>query len=330
MKTMIFSIAIIICLSAQDSHGQAKGNYDYREMSNVHFAHPHAQVQMAALAMLPRLGEVEFRLRGLSNCIADSYLAIFTLTQVGESQSEADALMGGKIEAIRAGLLAAEADAELFVDMISFLPIYEKDEVIKLFSKTTYNEIPKGFELKKNLHFRYRSAGVLEHLVTICAQSEIYDLVRVDYFIDDMEKKKAEMMAKGEATLRAQIERYKKLMNEDFTDKNRQLAEGFAMYYPVEQYRAYTTYHSTKFNKTSGETKANQMTQAQFFLPIMSKEYDFVINNSILEPVIQIEYELVMKLTPKPKDPEQPKEVVKKEKEFLLISPDGQVKVLAL
>jgi hypothetical protein len=119
-------------------------------------------------------------------------------------------------------------------------------------------------------------------------------------------------------------------MNEDFEDKNRQMGEGFAIYYPVEQYRAYTTYHSTKFNKTNGETKANQMTQAQFFLPKMSKEYDFVINNSILEPVIQIEYELVMNMTPKPKEPVAVKEVVKKEKEFLLISPDGEVKVLAL
>lgn len=327
---MTIGLAIFFSLSACNGYAQAKGNFDYREMSNVHFMHPNQRAVVAALATLPRPGEVEFRVRGLSNCTADSYLAIFTLTQVGKSQREADELMGARINAVREGLKAAGADAELFVDMISFLPIYESEEVKKLFSKTTYNEIPKGFELKKNLHFRYRDPRVLELLVTVCAQSEIYDLVRVDYFIDDMEKKKAEMMARGESMLKSRIERQKGLMNEDFADKDRQLAEGFAVYYPVEQYRTYTTYHSTTLNKWSGETKAEQMTKAQFFLPKMSKEYDFVLNNSILEPVIQIEYELVMRMTPKPKDPEKPKEVVKKEKEFMLISPDGQVKVLAL
>ncbi len=330
MKRMFFGLAIFLGLSAHNCFAQAKGNYDYRELSNVHFMHPTQSAVMAALAVLPRQGEVEFRIRGLSNVTADSYLAIFTMTQVGTSQREADELMGTKIDAVRAGLNAAGAKAELFVDMISFLPIYETDAVKRIFSKTTYNEIPAGFELKKNLHFRYHDPKVLELLVTICAQSEIYDLVRVDYFIDDMEKKKAELMAKGEALLKARMARHKLLMNENFDDKDRQLAEGFAVYYPVEQYRTYTTYHSTTLNKFSGETKAEQMTTAQFFLPKMSKDYDFVVNNSMLEPVIQIEYELAMRLTPKPKEPEKPKEVQKKEKEYLLILPDGQVKVLAL
>jgi hypothetical protein len=317
-------------LFAQTTFAQAKGNYDYRELSNINFVHSVQQPHMAALAMLPQPGVVEFRIRGLTNCTADSYLAIFTLTQVGKSQREADELMGAKIDSVRARLKAAGAEAELFVDMISFLPMYETDAIKKLFSKTTYNEIPVGFELKKNLHFRYSDPSALEQLVTICAQSEIYDLVRVDYFIDDMEKKKAEMMAKGEAMLKARIERHKVLMNEDFDDKDRQLAEGFAVYYPIEQYRTYTTYHSTTLNKMGGETKAEQMTKAQFFLPRMSKEYDFVYNNTILEPVIQIEYELVMRMTPKPKQPEKPTIVEKTEKQYILISPDGQVKALPL
>jgi len=330
MKATTFFLIFTTNLLGHAAFGQAKGNFDYRDMSNVHFVHPHQQPMAAVLAVLPRPGEVEFRIRGLSNVTADSYLAIFTMTQVGESQREADELMGAKIDSVRARLRTAGADAELFTDMISFLPIYETDAIKKIFSKTTYNEIPAGFELKKNLHFRYRDPRVLELLVTICAQSEIYDLVRVDYFIDDIEKKKAEMMVKGEALLKSRMARHELLMNEDFKTKDRQLAEGFAVHYPVEQYRTYTTYHSTKLNKSTGETKAGQMTKAQFFLPKMSKDYDFVLNNSILEPVIQIEYEIAMRMTPKPIEAQKPIEVVKKEKEFLLISPDGQVKVLAL
>lgn len=311
-------------------YGQAKGNFDYRDISNINYMH--AAVQQAQTRMLTQVrndNDLELRIRGLSNCTADSYMAIFTLAQVGKNQEETNRLMNERIEAVRVGLTESSAKAELFIDMISFLPIYEMEESKKLFSKSTYNEIPRGFELKKNLHFRYRDPAVLEQLVTLCANQDIYDLVRVDYFIDDVEKKKEELITKADAHLKKKLERFAKMMNIDLANYTRKMAEAFAMYYPIEQYRSYTTYQSNTLTKPiSGETRASQQTTAQFFLPRMSKDYDYVINNSMLEPVIQIEYELVVRLTPKPKEVEKqtPKEVVKTEKEFWFVTPTGDVK----
>ncbi len=329
-------IQIIFLVLATAMHftgfAQAKGNFDYRDLSNVNFMHPAVQAAQRSLVALKAPGEVELRIRGLSNCVADSYLAIFTVSQVGKTQKEADELLRNRIETIRAALQGNDTKVEVFIDMISFLPIYEIEESKKLFSKSTYNEIPKGFELKKNLHFKYRDSSVLEKLVTVCAEQEIYDIVRVDYFIDDIEKKKAEIIAKAEAMLEAQVTRYKKRLKDDFAQMQYQFGEGFAMYYPVEQYRTYMTYHSNTLTKaTGGETRATQQTTAQFFLPRMSKDYDFVINNSMLEPVIQIEYEAVLRLSPKPKEKEQaPKEVIKTEREFFLITPQAEVRKLGI
>lgn len=313
-------------------YGQAKGNFDYRDISNVNYMH--SAIQQAQTRMLTQLrgdNDIEVRIRGLSNCTADSYMAIFTLAQVGKDQEEADRLMNNRIRAVREGLSTAEMQADLFIDMISFLPIYEMEESKKLFSKSTYNEIPKGFEVKKNLHFRYRDPAVLEQLVTLCASEDIYDLVRVDYFIDDIERKKEELIVKADALLKKKLSRYAERLNINLEAYTRKMAEAFAMYYPIEQYRSYTTYQSNTLNKPlTGETRTSQQTTAQFFLPRMSKDYDYVINNTMLEPVIQIEYELLVRLTPKPKEVEvqtpAPKEVVKTEKEFWFVTPTGDVK----
>lgn len=310
---------------------QATGNYDYRAASNYIY-HPQVVIPGASsLAALQPAGEQLFSIKGLFNCTADSYLAIFAVTQVGKTQTEADELLRNKVDAIKKQLEDSGADVELFVDMISFLPIYEYEETKKLFSKTTYNEIPKGFELKKNLHFRYKDAQLLDEMVTLCAEQEIYDLVRVDYFIDDIEAKRAQMIAKGEAILTAKMNRYKKLLGEDFSDKVRLLADGFAMHYPVEQYKSYQAYCSNTIYFKAGSTVNNQpKTTSQFYMPKMAKGYDFVINASILEPVVQIEYEIQLRLYPKPKEPkEQPvKEVVKTEvqKQIFFITPDGHLR----
>lgn len=332
--TVFLFLAALGCAKV---YAQATGNYDYRELSNVYFAHPAVQAATQTLAALQPAGELNFRIRGLSNCVADSYLAIFTVTQVGKTQREADELLRLKIDGIRSELQTNGSAAELYVDMISFLPIYETEATKKLFSKTTYNEIPIGFELKKNLHFRYRDASVLDELVTACAKSEIYDLVRVDYFIDDIEAKKAQLMARAEQLLEKHLARYKRITKEEYSSVIRQVGEGFAMFYPVEQYRKYQTYHSTSLQANGTETKAQQTTTAQFFHPKLSKDYDFVINSSIFEPVVQIEYEVVFRLYQKPEEPEpvqQPKvvekEVIKTEREFYLITATGEVKKLGL
>jgi hypothetical protein len=334
MQTKNLILTGLMMIAALTGWSQAKGNYDYRSAANYSFTPTVHIAQAANLAILEPQGQNTFSIKGLYNCKADSYLAIFTITQVGKTQAETDALVRAKTDSIKTALKRNGVDVEVFVDMISFIPIYEYEVTKKLFSKDTYNEIPKGFELKKNLHFRYTDPEVLEKLVTLCAKQEIYDLVRVDYFIDDIEAKRAEMMAKAEEILKKEVSRYKRLLGEDFSDRNKLLADGFAMYYPVEQYKTYTAYCSNKLNvvKSNGAVTQIDKTTSQFYMPKMSKGYDFVLNASMLEPVVQIEYELLLKLYPKPKEQkkQEVKEIVKTEiqQEVILITPDGQLKTL--
>lgn len=325
--TSILSSLLFICTA------QVKGNYNYRSLQSYSTAG--MQIPRAgSLARLEAFDHNTFSIKGLYNVKADSYLAIFTLTQLGKTQRETDSLVRAKTNYIKSQLKARGETVEMYVDMISFIPIFEVEVTKKLFRKDTYNEIPKGFELKKNLHFRYNDPSVLEDLVRLCAEQEIYDLVRVDYFIDDLAAKKAELMSRAELLLKKELDRYQRILGHDFKGKQKRLADGFAMHYPIEQYQSYTAYCSNKLNVVQNNGVLTQATKttSEFYMPKMAKGYDFVINNNLLEPVVQIEYELVLNSIPAPVDEQKPIEIVKTQvdQQVILVTPKGELKQLPL
>lgn len=330
MKTKLLLGAFAILLSTYLS-AQVSGNYNYRVNSDQYART--LRTQPANLANLESYDYHTFKIDGLMNIEADSYLAIFTITQLGQSQAEADLLVRAKTDSIKSALIRQGVDVEVYVDMISFLPVYEVEVTKKLFSPDTYNEIPKGFELKKNLHFRYKHAEILDELVTQCAQQEIYDLVRVDYFIDNIEAKKEEMIKKAEAILLQRIARRKRLQGDDFSNLRAQIAEGFKMYYPFEQYETYTAYCSNTFNRvttSTAQTTQAAKTTSEFYRPLLANHYDFVVNSSILEPVVQMEYEIIIRYSPKPEPPAVPQVRVEKEieKQLFFVNPEGGIQKL--
>ncbi len=336
MQTTKWILSMALGVLTLPAMAQVKGNYNYRTGTSLSSSSPIQMPRASSLASLENFRHHTFSIKGLYNVPADSYLAIFTITQIGKTQSETDSLVQLKINRIKETLKTSAASVETYVDMVSFIPIFEVEHTKKLFRKDTYNEIPKGFELKQNLHFRYTDAALLNTLVSLCAQQEIYDLVRVDYFIEDLAAKKAELMTRAEALLNKQLNRYQKLLGEDFSSYQKRMSDGFATHYPLEQYQSYTAYCSNKLNmvKENGAFVQATKTTSEFYMPKTSKGYDYVINASLLEPVVQIEYELLFNLVPQP---EKPKEVVptpvvetKIEKQIHLITPDGQVKRLPL
>ena len=122
------------------------------------------------------------------------------------------------------------------------------------------------------------------------------------------------------------------LMKTDFSDRDVLLADNFVMTYPIESYRDYEAYSSNSvMQQQTGGAKPNK-TKSQFYMPKMAKGYDFVLNSNIHEPVVQMEYEIIMKYYPKPIVREQPKEIIKREvvKDVWMVTPDGQIKKLNL
>ncbi|WP_294199870.1 hypothetical protein [uncultured Chryseobacterium sp.] len=65
----------------------------------------------------------------MANVKAEKYVAIFSVTQVGESAEEVNGLIENRIKAYQG--------AETYVDMISFVPVYQYNAEKKTSSKKT-------------------------------------------------------------------------------------------------------------------------------------------------------------------------------------------------
>jgi molybdate-binding protein len=87
----------------------------------------------------------------------------------------------------------------------------------------------------------------------------------------------------------------------------------------------------------AGTVKTAAKNVGMYYKPVMNKDFDFVINAQIFEPVIQIAYEVKLRLIRAPKKVEKttlkkPKTITKTivKKKVLLITADGKVRDINL
>lgn len=271
-------------------------------------------------------------IKGMLNAKPDAYVAIFSLSQEGDEEAVANKLINDKIERIRTGLKAINPRLTLEVDIISFVPIYDKVLEKKVFSKNSFTEKPVGFELKKNIIIEYQSSAELNSIFSLCTANEVYDYIRSDVVVADMSGIKAQLRERADSMIYAQLDRYAKLRNIDMEDYRRSISEGYSVVYPGEKYASYTafsctSYFTKKFNLNNDAKKKI----TRHYLPIIDKEFDFVIHPVIAEPVIQVLYQINLALSKKPEPkpaPAPPKPEPKKE--IFFITPTGELKQVHL
>ncbi|WP_343584879.1 SIMPL domain-containing protein [Flavobacterium sp.] len=295
--------------------GQVSGNVNYQ---NQYAANTTIDIGF------PSSEGIVATVKGLANVKADTYTAIFSTTQTGKTTKEVNDLLDQRIER-SLNEIKLKKGVEIFVDMISFVPVYEYEVEKKIFSRKTYNEVPVGFELKKNIHIKFFDPNQLNDFISILSNHEIYDLVRVDYFSNSLETIKKEMMNKAKLLIQEKIKNYELLLGETFTNVEKRITDGFVVNLPVEMYKSYEAYNSSSLNlkKSADVNQANKSTTL-YYQPIFGKEFDFIINSSVLEPVIQVQYEVKIFINRE----KEKKQVAKTDKEFILITPNGDLKNL--
>jgi hypothetical protein len=213
--------------------------------------------------------------------------------------------------------------------MISFVPVYQYNVEKKIFSKKTYNEVPAGFELKKNLHIKFTNPSQLNDFISILSKNEIYDLVRVDYFASTLENIRKELMNKAKLALQEKVKNYETILGESFATATKNISDGYRTTLPTEMYKSYEAYNNSSLALTKF-TNVNQVNKAttSYYQPILDKEFDFVLNPVIHEPVIQVMYEI--KLTINREKEKEKKTEAKEVNNYILVTPTGEVKNLNL
>jgi hypothetical protein len=300
---------------------QLSGNINYQRNNSNNISNKYNNHQNRNLSAIGSLSDkvITLSAKGLTNVKADSYVAIFSLTQSGNTVDEVNKIMESRIKKAIDNV-KAKTTVKTFVDMVSFVPIYTITTEKKRFSKTTYNEVPAGFELKKNIHIEFYNQSILNDIVSVFATEEIYNLIRVDCFSSKMESVKKELMLKAKTILDGKIKNYESLLNKKFDTLRKTFSDGYKVLLPIENYSSFQAYNNSSIGRKAVQIKSIKKKNSQYYQPALDKQFDFVKNPVILEPVIQVVYEIKLLVYINDRKPTPAKT------KYYIIGPDGVIK----
>ena len=184
MKRFLLIVMMLPIIGSLKLVAQNMGNYQYNNPQNVQSKGRGAESN----ALIQNNSEITITVNGLMNVVANNYVAVFNSIQIGETMDSTNLMMNNRISEFKRELkkIGIE-DVDVKIDMVSFVPRYEYQEENKLFSKT-FNELPAGFEMQKNISVHYTNATKLDEIITAASNVEIYDLIKVDYFPNNIQK----------------------------------------------------------------------------------------------------------------------------------------------
>lgn len=266
--------------------------------------------------------EMVFTVNALMNVKAESYMAIFNIVQTGKTAKEVNSMVNIKIEGLKKLLVKKGIkNGDIYTDMISLVPLYDYDIEKKLFSKT-YTEVPKGFEIQKNIHVKFENDSLLDEIVTAAAENEIYDLIKVEYYVDNSDAKYIELRNKSIEYMKGKLNAFKELgINMDTIYHI--ISEKQSVVYPIDRYKSYQAFSGTSIDaiKSRNVTTVRKPI-TQFYNKLPYHKFDIVINPVIIEPAVQFTYSITLKYVIK--------EDNKNKKVYILVTPEGVVKTLKI
>lgn len=300
MKKIVITLYTLLCvLSLQAQHA---GNSLYNGEGQNHQFVPNTQpkgvnlgVSMANTSFGNR---VSLKADVMINVKATSYIVIFSATQVNETFEMADSALNQRFRKfINALKRMGINDQDVHIDFLSIVPVYEM-EITKKKHSITGNEIATGFELKKNIHIRVRNTALIDNMVAAAAYSEVYDLVKVDYIVDNMEAVYQQLRLTA-----LEIIKMKRLPYEQtgLQLKQLDLGETRGSTYPAERYASYTAYNSGTpafYKEVSAKTEVQMnyanKNQTVYYEKVPFGQFDHVINADVAEPCVQFYFALMV------------------------------------
>jgi uncharacterized protein YggE len=301
------------------------GNLMYESNSRIFFQQAEQPVKATIQGNV-----LVLEVNAMMNMKADSYLAIFHVTQLGQSAEEADSLMNERIDGVlRRVMEHGIKEKDVFTDMLSFIPVYELEATRKLFSKT-YQEVPAGFEIQKNIHIRFTDARVLDKLVTAAAKEEIYDLVKVDFFVAQQSACYDTLRMFATKLLQQKLANFEKL-GLKVEESHRLASEKNGAYFPLDRYTTYQSRTQSSLNSRRKGQLVNDIRKSNthFYNKVPYGNFDIVLHAEITEPPVQYTYNLTLQCQ-LPEAWADKKKDVKEIIKYLWITQEGEVRELTV
>jgi uncharacterized protein YggE len=220
----------------------------------------------------------------LVNVRADEYMAVFGLAQEGASVIDGSQKIEVQLKQFTAALegLGVKSN-DVFIDFIAQNRIYDY-----VTTGSTVTEKLSGFEVKKNVAVRYKDKTLLEKMLAAASRAGIFDLIKVDYVVSDMNRVRDRLMDEAAKVIKKKEESYARLLNIKLRPRA-VFQERYNAFFPSDMYASYTAFEAGKLvdYRSNSNVTQKRKTSTFYFNPLSVSEFDSVIDPADVEPIVQ-------------------------------------------
>jgi len=297
MKTLfIFILGVIICVNLL---GQASGNWYYQKSISSETSTLFREYDINTTSGITQSAYnyyfqpandtvIYLEVKAIMNVLPDAFIMILGVSQVAKDLETAYDLMDQRIISF---INETGIDKKnVYVDFISQTPIFSREKDKKIFSKKLI-EVPKGYELKKNIHLFYTDRSLSDYYIKIAAKNEIYDVIRVEHIVTDQQSPLKILRGECVKLLKVYTQELAEL-GISFDANYKSIEESSYCIFPNNQYSLFTSYmpsnyevlnpNTTDINYVNPNEKINL-----FYDRVSYSNFDIVINPDIVEPCVQ-------------------------------------------
>ena len=242
MKRTLIIVSTIVMTGTGVCRGQVSGNVAYAQAGGK------ARAEQSDLARrvltqyeLPPTGTSTFvEASVLMNVKPDEYVAVFGVVLEAENVAECGRKMDATLKEFSDGVNALGVAADdLFVDFVAQNKVYGYEVTGDI-----AREKLVGFELKKNVAIHFKDRPLLDKLVLAAARARIFDLIKVDSVVKDVERIQDRLADEAARVIKRKTARTERLLGIKLQPPAQVYAEKFQIHYPTELYDSYTAYES--------------------------------------------------------------------------------------
>lgn len=127
------------------------------------------------------------------------------------------------------------------------------------------------------------------------------------------------MRVKAKEVLQDKLKNVESVLNQNLDSLSKSIADGYKVVAPLEMYNSYQSYNSSSLNiKKSTKINNTDKSTTLYYQSVSDKNFDFVMNPIVIEPVIQVMYELQLNI--------EKAEEKKTSKKYFFVTPNGDLK----
>lgn len=219
----------------------------------------------------------------LLNVIADEYVVTFGLEEESSTLKEANDRIEKRIQGFIADLTKMGIPGtNIYTDMTTQNKIYD----FKV-NENLAEQYLKGFELKKNVIVKLGNLKDLDELIIHASEHQIYDLVKVDYVVNDLKGIYTRLFKEATDIINFKKDLYAQATGMKLSTASQMYGERFYSYYPSQLYKSYTAYSSSEIYTDAETIKEVRKSPTYYYDKMDYSGFDRIINPAVTEPAVE-------------------------------------------